>query len=227
MQTYLPEGLLSQTEENSRLLKNSNLLQEAMNAHKILEARAVICDGAHNLIVELGKGIRGFIPKEECAVGIHEGTTRDIAIISKVNKPICFYITDLKQDEDGNPYALLSRKQVQLDCQKDYISQLKPGDVIRAKVTHLEPFGCFVDIGCGIVSLIPIDAISVSRISHPRDRFQVGQDILAVVKGFDDTGKSVFPTKSCWAAGNKMQSIFLPEKPSPVLCGRLKAMVFL
>jgi Fe-S cluster assembly ATP-binding protein len=62
----------------------------------------------------------------------------------------------------------------------EYISKLACGDVIPAKVTHLEPFGCFADIGCGIVSLIPIDAISVSRISHPGDRFFNGQDITGL-----------------------------------------------
>ena len=59
---------------------------------------------------------------------------------------------------------------------------LMAGDIIEARVTHLEQFGCFVDIGCGISSLIPIDAISVSRISHPADRFAVGDMIKAVVK---------------------------------------------
>lgn len=68
---------------------------------------------------------------------------------------------------------------------ENYIRRLRTGDIITAKVTHLEQFGCFVDIGCGIPSLIPIDLISVSRISHPSDRFFVGQEIRAIVKSFD------------------------------------------
>ncbi len=56
------------------------------------------------------------------------------------------------------------------------------GDILPATVTHLEKFGAFVDIGCGIPSLLPIDTISVSRISHPRDRFVIGQKIRAVVR---------------------------------------------
>ena len=52
--------------------------------------------------------------------------------------------------------------------------------------SHLEQFGAFVDIGCGVPSLIPIDAISVSRISHPADRFKVGQEIRVVVKAVKD-----------------------------------------
>ena len=68
---------------------------------------------------------------------------------------------------------------------KNYISKLVCGDIINARVTHLEPFGAFVDIGCGIPSLIPIDLISVSRISHPSDRFVTGQSIKAAVKTID------------------------------------------
>ena len=82
---------------------------------------------------------------------------------------------------EGETIFILSRKKAQEECLREYVSRLVPGDVIPAKVTHLEPFGAFVDIGCGISSLIPIDRISVSRISHPSDRFFNGQDIFAVV----------------------------------------------
>jgi small subunit ribosomal protein S1 len=37
--------------------------------------------------------------------------------------------------------------------------------------------------------MIPIDYISVSRISHPSDRFHTGQCIKAVVKSIEDDGK--------------------------------------
>ena len=57
--------------------------------------------------------------------------------------------------------------------------------MIEARVTHLEPFGAFVDVGCGVSSLIGIETISVSRIPHPRERFAVGQDIRAVVQEVD------------------------------------------
>ena len=60
------------------------------------------------------------------------------------------------------------------------------GDVIEARITRLDPFGAFCDIGCGIISLLPIDCMSVSRISHPRDRFRNGQIIKAVVKNTAD-----------------------------------------
>lgn len=185
---YRPEGTSLENSENGMVSKGIFSLKEAMENKKILEARAKVCDSAHNLIVELGC-CKGIIPRDETAVGIDTGATRDIAIISRVNKPVCFFVTEMTSDADGNPLAILSRKKVQEECRIEYIGKLKPGDIIDARVTHLESFGCFVDIGCGVASLIPIDAISVSRISHPKDRFRIGQDIKAVVKTIDEDGR--------------------------------------
>ena len=178
---YYPEGCIINTIDNLNAIKSKNSLNECLITGKILEARAIVCDGEHNLIVDL-PCMKGIIPRVEGAVGISDGSTRDIALISRVNKPVCFKVIGFSTNELGQEYAILSRRIVQEECIKNYISNLHSGDIIDAKVTHLEQFGCFVDIGCGIPSLIPIDAISVSRISHPSDRFYINQDIKAVVK---------------------------------------------
>lgn len=185
MTKYLPEGQLINSIENKNAQKSIFSLQEAMIQEKILEARAIICDNEHNLIVDL-PCIKGVIPRKEGAIGIEDGTTRDIALISKVNKPVCFKVINITNDEHNQPIAILSRRAVQEECMQEFISKLSPGDVIPAKVTHLEQFGCFVDVACGIPSLIPIDVISVSRISHPSDRFTTGQNIYAVIKSVED-----------------------------------------
>lgn len=178
---FYPEGHLIDRAENKFALQSAATLTQAMQDTRILEARCTVCDNEHNLIVDL-KCMRGIIPRAECALGIREGTVRDIAIISRVNKPVCFVITDFIQDEYGRPTAVLSRRRAQEMCVASYIDPLLCGDIIDVRITHLEPFGAFADIGCGIVSLLPIDSISVSRINHPRERFSVGMDIRAVIR---------------------------------------------
>lgn len=181
---YQPEGCLINTAENIRLTSSSAGLYEAMAGGKILEGRVSVCDGEHNMIIEL-PCMKGIIPRIEGALGIEDGSTRDIALISKVNKPVCFKVIAINPDRNGNETAVLSRRAVQEECRREYIEKLTPGDIIPARVTHLEQFGCFVDVGCGIPSLIPIDAISVSRIAHPSDRFAVGQDIKVIIKSLE------------------------------------------
>ena len=181
MRNYYPEGEIFLTPDNQNSIKNIFSLQEAMLQEKVLEARVSLCDNDHNLHIDLPCA-KGIIYREEGAIGIADGTTKDIALITKVNKPVCFVVTEIIKDDIGNYTAILSRRRVQERCMKEFIDILSPGDVIPAKITHLEQFGAFVDIGCGIPSLIPIDVISISRISHPSDRFQPGQNIYVVIK---------------------------------------------
>lgn len=181
MKNFKPEGCIFATAENRKYISSAEGLLQAMEKDEILEARVSVCDNSHNLIVEL-PCMSGIIKREEGAVGISEGYTKDIALISRVNKYVCFKVMSVETDENGKKYAVLSRRLAQQECYENYIKKLSAGDIINARVTHLEPFGCFVDIGCGIPSLIPIDMISVSRISHPSDRFTTGQDIRVIVK---------------------------------------------
>ena len=206
---YWPEGTLLETEENAYYLQNEETLRCAMRIGQILEGRALLCDYNHNLIVDLGC-CRGVIPREEGALGIREQTVRDIAIISRVNKPVAFLVTAVEYDESGALRPVLSRRAAQLRCRTEYIERLTPGEIIPARVTHLENFGCFVDIGCGLPSLISIDQISVSRISHPRDRFAVGESIYAVVKEVEPEGRVQRARGERLGTGAERAALFLP-----------------
>ncbi len=183
MNKYFPEGEGLKTPDNTRFTATIDGMLEALKGGKILEGIAAMCTPEHDVIVDLPCGT-GIIRREEGALGIAEGITKDIALLSKVGKPICFKIVTIDQNS-LQPKFILSRKAAQEECMQSYIGKLVPGDVIPAKVTHLEKFGCFVDIGCGIPSLIPIDLISVSRINHPADRFYNGQNIFVAIKGRD------------------------------------------
>lgn len=179
-QYYPPEGTRLGTEENRALTYTLDGLRSAMAAGRIVEGLAESCDQEHNLIVRLGN-MHGIIPRSECAIGIASGETREIAILSRVGKPVSFIVTQADSDR-----VLLSRRAAQERALTHYLQVLAPGDVIPASVTHLEPFGAFVDIGCGIISFIGIENISVSRIFHPKERFSSGQNIYAVVLGIDE-----------------------------------------
>lgn len=189
MKRYLPEGMHLQSTRNQLYLASRAGLQAAMETHQILEARVMRCDAAHNLWVDLG-GVPGKIPREEVALGIEEGTTREIAILSRVGRPVSFQIEEIQGGE--HPVAVLSRRKAQKSALSYFIETLTPGQIIPAVVTHIEPFGVFVDIGNGIVSMIRIEQISISRISHPRERFTHGDRIYAVVTDVDKVNGRVF-----------------------------------
>ena len=206
---YLPEGELIRDYENREYLSSLRSLERAYEKRKILESFALLCDGDFNLHFDLC-GITGIMPREE-AVRTRPGEpVKDIAILTRVGKPVCFQIAGFREGPDGEPVAILSRRSAQEECYREYVSLLTRGDVIPAAVTHLECFGAFADIGCGIVSLLSIDSISVSRISHPRVRFSPGDRIPVVVKSIDPEGRIFVSQRELYGTWEENAALFTP-----------------
>jgi small subunit ribosomal protein S1 len=174
---YPPEGMIINTSRVREYCRSYATLEKAMEHGAILEGKALRCDENHNLYIRLPGGISGIIPYAECTDDSVRESSREIAVISRVGKTVCFKVVEINDNT-----VILSRRMAQRECMDNCITYYEPGDIIDAVVTHMEPFGAFCDIGCGIVSLLPIDAMSVSRISHPKDRFYTGQRIKAVIK---------------------------------------------
>ncbi len=60
----------------------------------------------------------------------------------------------------------------------------------------MRKFGAFVEIGGGIVGLLHIEDISISRIKSPEERFYIGQKINVMIKSIDtDNDKIVLSYK--------------------------------
>ncbi|MBR2489538.1 MAG: S1 RNA-binding domain-containing protein [Clostridia bacterium] len=203
MNGFYPEGCKSNCEKAGFSLQT---LVEAKAQGCVLEAPVLMCDASHNLIVDLGC-MKGIIPRSEGAIGIDDGSTRDIALISRVGKTVCFTVSEILT-QNPKPHALLSRKNAQELCLRHIKTECHSGDIVDAKITHLESFGAFCDIGCGNIALLPIDAISVSRISHPKDRFYVGENIRAVIKNIAADGKITLSHKELLGTWEENAELF-------------------
>lgn len=208
MNEYTPEGFLLPTPKNYEYTRSLEALRLAKGRGVILEAHAVLCDHSFNLHVELPSGIRAIIPRSEVEYTRRGEATKDIAILTRVGKPVCFKVSGFEELPSGEVIAILSRRAAQAECIANYISLLTPGDIIKTKITHLESFGAFVDIGCGVTSLLSIDAISVSRISHPSARLSVGDSIYTVVKGRDDSGRIYVSERELLGSWEENASMF-------------------
>ncbi|MBQ2863342.1 MAG: S1 RNA-binding domain-containing protein, partial [Clostridia bacterium] len=180
---YKPEGF------NARQgAKQSILTSPVIFDDKIYEGVVKKCDSSLNLWVDL-EGTTCLIPKDEVCYLFPGEILKDIAIISRVSKSVCFKLKDVAKGPEGNEIFIASRKEAQKECITNYVAELNVGDIIDARVTHMEQFGAFCDIGCGISALLCVDCISVSRIAHPKDRFSVGDRIRAIVKSKSDDGR--------------------------------------
>jgi len=179
---YLPEGRLLHTPENRRYASAD--LEQAKEQETVLEGRAVLCTQDHDLMVSYGPHL-GRIPREEGALGIREGTAKEIAILSRVGKPVAFTVTELGET------PIFSRRRAQ-ELALEGLMNSPVGTILPATVTHLAGFGAFVDVGCGVVSMIGIENLSVSRIPHPSSRLSVGQEIFVLLTGHDREAGRIF-----------------------------------
>ena len=119
---FMPEGSLLYSKENLSYISNLSGLERAMSENKTLEARVTMCDSDLNLHVDL-YGIKGIIPREECLLSPDGEPIKDIAIITRVGKPVCFKVTSIEQRNDTF-CAILSRRAAQIECKNYYLSSL-------------------------------------------------------------------------------------------------------
>ncbi|MDH7576940.1 MAG: S1 RNA-binding domain-containing protein [Bacillota bacterium] len=100
-------------------------------------------------------GIIGIIPRSEVNTETGEdGLPGPAACVTQVNKMVAFKVKEIKETDDGQTIATLSRKEAQLDAKQWMAENLVEGMVIRGIVRNMEKYGLFVDIGCGIIGLL-------------------------------------------------------------------------
>jgi len=83
---------------------------------------------------------------------------------------------------------VLSRKAVleieNAEKKKKTLDELEDGKILRGVVKNLTEYGAFIDLG-GIDGLLHITDISWGRISHPSEKFQIGDELDVIVLKFD------------------------------------------
>jgi len=125
MNTYKPEGMLISSFQNSEYISTRRGLELALERQIILEAGVILCDHNFNLHVALGGKMKGIIPREEVEFSSRE-EIKDIAILTRVGKTVCFKVMGFQKNAYGEAVAILSRRQAQLkdgtlkvfDCSK-------------------------------------------------------------------------------------------------------------
>lgn len=204
MLEYRAEGLC----RNANHLRKEELYH-CITTGEVLQSTALAFDTSRRLRFELG-GQRGYMPYAECVDTSNGEEIKDIAVLTRVGRPTCFVITGTTADENGGEAFLLSRAAAQRRCRSEYLDLLESGSVIPCTVTHIENFGAFCDIGCGIPALLPIDCLSVSRISTPADRVQVGQQLLCAIKSRDLQGRIVLTLRELLGTWSENAACFAP-----------------
>ena len=91
--------------------------------------------------------------------------------------------------------VVLSRRKVlereQIEALTEAVGKLQPGVKLSGKVTRVEAFGAFVDVGNGIEGLVHVSNISRKRIENPADVIEVGKEVQVMVLEIKEGGKKI------------------------------------
>lgn len=134
------------------------------------------------LELDLGNDIKGIMSLEEFEDSDNISLTSVVSKIGKVIYCIVEYV-DINKHE-----VILSRKKLQKQYKETVLNQLEKGTVLETQVLSVASFGVFVDLGMGIIGMLPLADISITRIVNPKDIFKMGDSITVIYKGQGEKG---------------------------------------
>lgn len=186
-QKFIPEGWI---EDFSPITKE--VLNNAIQTGEILQGIVRKCDSDYNLYVNLGKNLKGMIPRQEVeAINVDEmGYAKPKVCKNKVNKFVQFKVKEI----DGRNNFILSRKEVEKDALSWMKNELKEGQIVKGIVKSIQSYGAFIEIGGGVVALLHIEDISVARMKSPLERLSIGQKVDVMIKSIDKENERIFLT---------------------------------
>jgi small subunit ribosomal protein S1 len=100
----------------------------------------------------------------------------------------------LEVDRDRKRILLSRRSVLQKERdaeQKETAGRLSSGQVVKGKVTRVEPFGAFVDLGNGVEGLVHVSNLSRRRVENAGEVVQPGQQVDVMVLEIKDGGKRI------------------------------------
>jgi small subunit ribosomal protein S1 len=129
--------------------------------------------------VKVGGTVRAFCPFSQM------GLRRDEPQAEIIGRSLSFNIAEFA--ENGRN-IVLSRRAIlegeRQDKKRTLQASLQEGMKVRGKVTSIQKFGAFVDIG-GIEGLLPVSEIAWSRTEKVGDVLSAGQEVEVIIKKLD------------------------------------------
>ncbi len=164
----------------SRRTGNIQILRQAYE-NKIPVDGRVTGFNSGGLVVNLG-GRRAFCPVSQ----IDTGYSKDLA--SYAGQTHTFIVVEFRGR--GRNIVLSRRAHLEAEAARranELREKLLEGAEVTGKITRLERFGVFVDLG-GVEGLVHISEIAHNRVGHPKDVLRSGDEVNVKILELKDLG---------------------------------------
>ena len=176
--------------DRARQEKSWRRLQEVYEAGEIIEAEVVNYNKG-GLLVNL-EGVRGFVPASQ-VIAIRGGdeSTKQADMARMIGSKLKLKIIEINRHRNRLILSERQAVQEQRDAVKaQLIETLREGEIRRGRVTSIADFGAFVDIG-GADGLVHLSELSWSRVKHPSEVLQVGDEVDVYVLSVNPEQKKI------------------------------------
>lgn len=138
---------------------------------------------SYGVFVDLG-GVDGMVHISE----LSWSRIKHPSEVVKLGDVLEVYIKDLDKEADR---ISLGYKKAEDNPWEKFMAQYKVGDVVKAKVVSITPFGAFAQIIEGVDGLIHISQIADHRVETVKDELSVGQEVDVKILEIDADKKRI------------------------------------
>ncbi|MBX4187560.1 MAG: S1 RNA-binding domain-containing protein [Candidatus Doudnabacteria bacterium] len=161
-------------------------LTDRLKAREVIKTRILEANKG-GLMVEVN-GVIGFLPVSQLSSEhyprVEEADKNKILEILKSYVGQVFDVMIITADPHEEK-LIVSEKAVNEDVLREKIGKLGLNQVVEGEVSGVVDFGIFLKFGDGLEGLVHISELAWSRIDHPKDLYNVGQKVKAMVISID------------------------------------------
>ena len=154
------------------------------------------------VIVDVGGGLRGFIPTSQLdntriyptsGYSSKEDATQQLQgrLAELIGQKIQVKVIEIDKDKNR---VIFSEKLVtaseDIEKREETLKSSQIGDTLKGEVTGIAPFGLFVNAQ-GLEGLVHLSEISWDKVSNPGDFAKVGDKVKVQIIGIEDGGKRI------------------------------------
>ena len=158
-------------------------VEDAVDTETVFEG--VVTDIIKGGVLANTSGVRVFIPRSLATA------TRNDSIEDLLHKTVKFRIIEVnKQRKRAVGSIRAALKDGFNEAADAFWGQVEVGQVYQGKVKSMTNYGAFIDIG-GVDGMAHISELSWSRVKHPSDVLNVGDEVEVYIKGLDTESRRI------------------------------------
>ena len=184
------EGHAVVSVDRARQEKSWRILQEQYEAGEVIGAEVVNYNKG-GLLVSLD-GVRGFVPASQVTeIRGGDDAQKQADMARLIGSRLQLKIIEINRHRNRLILSERQALQERRDVMKEkLIEELREGEVRKGRVSSICDFGAFVDVG-GADGLVHLSELSWSRVRHPSEVLQIGQEVDVFVLGINADEKKI------------------------------------